>query len=142
MHGNDKNFLSLKKKENKIYCSVRKIWLIRTPEEEVRQHFILWLNETLHYPLALMQVEKKINQSVAHRFDLFIQAKKKIILAEFKAPKVAIDQSVLNQIIRYQPEVNADYFLLSNGLGTFVFYVDKENRRIKTLENLPSYHNL
>ncbi|MCT7903936.1 MAG: type I restriction enzyme HsdR N-terminal domain-containing protein [Candidatus Ornithobacterium hominis] len=142
MEDDAKNFLSLEKKGNKIYCAARKIWLVRTPEEEVRQHFILWLSQELGYPISLMQAEKKVNQRVAHRFDLFIQAKQKIILCEFKAPKIIIDQSVLNQIIRYQPQVNADYFLLSNGVETLIFFVDKKLRKIKALENLPNYHQL
>lgn len=123
----------------KIYCLVRKMWVVKTPEEEVRQYFIKWLSTEKGFPINLMRVEKQIDAGSIYRFDLFIQAKRKIMLCEFKAPHVPINQKVLEQLIRYQKSVKADYFLLSNGVQTFSFFIDKEKRKIEILKDLPTY---
>ncbi|HDR50915.1 MAG TPA: restriction endonuclease subunit R, partial [Mariniphaga anaerophila] len=43
-----------------IFDSVRKRFVLLTPEEWVRQHFMRYLNEEKKYPESLMAVEKQI----------------------------------------------------------------------------------
>ncbi len=45
-----------------ILCPVRKRWKRATPEEVVRQCFILWIQETLHYPLTRIGVEERLQR--------------------------------------------------------------------------------
>lgn len=40
-----------------IYCAKREKWLRAKPEEVVRQLFLVWIQETLKYPLARIAVE-------------------------------------------------------------------------------------
>ena len=52
----------IKNEEGKesIFCIIRKKWYLLTPEEWVRQNFILSLIHVLAYPAALIAVEKRI----------------------------------------------------------------------------------
>jgi len=40
-----------------IWCAKRERWLRAKPEEVVRQVFLVWIQETLKYPLRRLQVE-------------------------------------------------------------------------------------
>ena len=41
-------------KDGKIFSHIRKMWLVKTPEEEVRQTFIVELVNKYGYPLEVM----------------------------------------------------------------------------------------
>jgi type I restriction enzyme M protein len=45
-----------------IFCEVRKRWRKATPEEVVRQCFILWIVENLKFPLSRLQVEHRMQR--------------------------------------------------------------------------------
>ena len=67
--------LPIKSKENKtfIFDSLRKKWLILSPEEWVRQHCIRYLIEYKGYPLGSIQVEKKlIVNRIEKRYDIIV----------------------------------------------------------------------
>ena len=56
-----------------IFCIIRKRWMIITPEEWVRQNFLLYLINVLHYPASLIAVEKQlISAAVKKRFDIVV----------------------------------------------------------------------
>ena len=44
----------------RIFDPVRKIWLLLTPEEWVRQSFLMYMHHINHYPLSLTETEKHI----------------------------------------------------------------------------------
>ena len=50
----------IKKEEGKefIFDTLRKKWLLLTPEEWVRQNFVQYLIRTKNYPSALIALEK------------------------------------------------------------------------------------
>ena len=67
--------LLVKSKENKsfIFDSIRKKWLILSPEEWVRQHCIHYLIDYKRYPLGLIQVEKKLKvNNLERRYDIIV----------------------------------------------------------------------
>lgn len=43
--------------KSEIYCAKRKRWLRAKPEEVVRQMFLVWVVQTLKYPMSRIQVE-------------------------------------------------------------------------------------
>jgi hypothetical protein len=45
-----------------IFCEVRKRWRKATPEEVVRQCFILWIVENLKFPISRLQVEHRMQR--------------------------------------------------------------------------------
>lgn len=104
-----------------IWDSVRRMFLVLTPEEWVRQHILGYLIDHLHYlPQQISLEHPVILNGMAQRADIVVFGNdaKAEILVECKAPDVAITETVLAQAVRYNSVVSARYILLSNGLET------------------------
>ncbi len=123
-----------------IFDPLRKKFVALTPEEWVRQHWIQYMIQDLNYPKGRMCSEISLNvNGTSKRADLAIfdrDGKAQLIL-ECKAPEVNIDQSTLDQILRYNLPLKARYFILSNGKEHHAFEL-LENGDIKALEELPA----
>jgi hypothetical protein len=95
----------------------------------------------MQYPASLIAVEKKIMVgAMGKRFDVVVYSRehKPWLLAECKAPEVAISESTLHQLLQYQRTVQCHYWLLTNGHQTFCADAcDATN--IKWLNELPAY---
>ena len=103
---------TIKNRENKryIFDVVRKKDILLTPEEWVRQHCLQYLIQEKNYPLSLINVEKKLKvYSRDKRYDIIVYTTqgKVTLLVECKAPHVAIDQDVFDQIARYNLSANS-----------------------------------
>ncbi|HHV40520.1 MAG: type I restriction enzyme HsdR N-terminal domain-containing protein [Bacteroidales bacterium] len=128
---------------SQIYCVVRKKWVDRTPEEEVRQHIIKYLNAACDIPLHLMVCEYPIKH-LGHRADLVVHNRNGLpfILAEFKAPAVVLNNNVLEQIRRYNETLRAAYLLISNGITTLFWIFNKKTNRYEPMKNIPPFEEL
>ncbi|MEL6674979.1 MAG: type I restriction enzyme HsdR N-terminal domain-containing protein [Bacteroidota bacterium] len=110
--------------QEKIWDIVRKRWFVSQPEEEVRQHVLHFLAQDKGIPLSRIGVEKEIRyQQLRKRFDIvvFDRSGKPFLLIECKAPEVPINQNTLNQIARYNVNLQAPHLLLTNGHQWLVF---------------------
>lgn len=128
----------LKKQKDKTYIfdEVRKKWLLLTPEEWVRQHLVNFLIHVKKYPISLISVEKEIVlNDLKKRYDLVIYNKQlnPVIIIECKAPYIELDQSVVEQALRYNLIIKASYLMLSNGVSDITF--NNSNMQV----NLPDY---
>jgi hypothetical protein len=136
-----------KNSENRvaIFDSIRKKFIILTPEEWVRQHVVRYLLEEKKYPISHINVEKiiKIN-GLTKRYDIVVfQPDGKIfLLIECKAPGVAISQSTFDQIARYNMTADAAYMMVTNGLNHYFCQMDHEQEKYIFLQNLPEYKSL
>ena len=125
-----------------VFDQVRKKYLVLTPEEWVRQHFIHYLNQEKNYPLGLMGVEKMVKYNgMQTRADIVLYAAdgKPNMIVECKAPNVKIKQDTFNQIAKYNFKLKAKYLVLTNGIQHFCCQMDYETNGIKFLEEIPSY---
>ncbi|MES2873148.1 MAG: type I restriction enzyme HsdR N-terminal domain-containing protein, partial [Bacteroidota bacterium] len=110
----------LKQENNTTYIfdGVRKKFLVLTPEEWVRQHFVQFLIQEKKYPRTLIKLEGglKLN-SLQKRSDilLFNSSGEKIILVECKAPSIKITQATFDQVARYNFVHQVKYLVVSNG---------------------------
>jgi hypothetical protein len=107
-----------------IFDSIRNKWIVLTPEEWVRQNFLNYLVNALHYPKALIAVEKEINiGDVKKRFDIIVYNKntQPWMLIECKEMNVALSQRVLTQIINYNVPIKANFLVLTNGVNCMAF---------------------
>lgn len=133
------------KKQNEkylIFDSQRKRYVSLTPEEWVRQHFIRFLIEEKGFPPALLAVEKQlIVNGLQKRCDavLFNREAQPVLIIEFKAPTVAINQNTFDQVAVYNSGLNVDYFIISNGLEHYCCKVNKETQNYDFLTELPGY---
>lgn len=125
-----------------IFDQVRKKYLILTPEEWVRQHFINFLNVTFNYPLSLMTVEQPLKyHSMNKRADIicYNELGKKILMVECKAPTVKLNQLVFDQIARYNFELKLPFLVVTNGINHYCCAIDHYNLRYEFIENIPIY---
>jgi hypothetical protein len=128
-----------------IFDGFRKKWVVLTPEEWVRQNMLMYLTVEKAYPRSMMAVEKKVMiNGLSQRFDLLIYDRKgsPLVVAEFKAPGVEINQSVLDQVVRYNGTLRAPYVLVSNGLSHFVGLSGAASGNAIYLNEIPGYPDI
>lgn len=106
-----------------IFCAIRKKWMVLTPEEWVRQNLILFLIEVMHYPASLMAVEKQLLLGdLKKRFDLVVYKNElPFMLVECKEMNVPISQKTLDQVLRYNINLQAGFFIITNGTACYGF---------------------
>lgn len=125
-----------------IWESIRKSWIILTPEEWVRQNLIRYFVDVLAYPAGLMQIECKIMVGkVNKRFDLVVMDKnlKPWLICECKAPGIPIRQSTLEQAGIYNSELKCPYLAVTNGLKHYCYEIDFLSSNFKNIGNYPNY---
>ena len=128
--------------EHRIFDSIRRKYILLTPEEWVRQHFINFMVIEKKYPAALMAVETghKYN-TLQNRSDILVYNKygQPWMLVECKAPAVNLTEEVLHQALRYNLVLNVQYIVITNGLQ---HYCMKQNdRSFVFVDDLPDWDN-
>lgn len=100
-----------------IFCMIRKRWFSITPEEWVRQNFLLYLTDTLNYSASLIAVEKTITVGeMKKRFDIVVyQNAEPWMLVECKEQNISLNPETLLQALRYHSELSVEYIVLTNG---------------------------
>lgn len=128
-----------------IFDVLRRRYVALTPEEWVRQHFVHYLIEHKGYPKGLLanEVELRVGEKNL-RCDtvLYDKALHPKIIAEYKAPDIAITQKVFNQITVYNMLLHVDYLIVSNGMQHYCCQMDYEQNRYTFLSDIPCYDNL
>ena len=129
--------------QTQVFDAIRKIHVILTPEEWVRQHVIHFLISEKGYPQGLIEVEKNIKLfNTEKRVDILVRDTqlKPLLLIECKSTDVQLKQAEVNQLARYQITLQSPYCMLTNGLQHFVM----QYRDAKTifLPDLPAYGEL
>lgn len=122
-----------------IFDDIRKIWLLLTEEEWVRQNFVNYLTTQLNYPSTVIAVEKEISlNDLKKRFDILVYDKqhKPWMLIECKEPKVNLSEDVLQQVLRYNISVPVEYIVITNGTTTVGW---KKEIGLKLLGEMPEW---
>ena len=110
----------IKQEEGKdfIFDSLRKKWLLLTPEEWVRQNFIQYLVQVKKVPATLIAIEKEIMLGeLKKRFDILVYDvdHKPWMMVECKATSIPLDETVLQQVLRYNSSVPVEFIVITNG---------------------------
>lgn len=102
-----------------VFDNLRRKWLVLTPEEWVRQHFVNYLINRLGYPASFManEVGLKLN-GTRRRCDTVIYSRdlRPVCIVEYKRTTVEITRHVFDQIARYNSVLGAVFLIVSNGL--------------------------
>ena len=112
----------LRNGQTEVWDALRGIYLVLTPEEWVRQHLIAYLSTHCGVqPLRIVQEYPVRLNGQAQRADVVVvdDAARPLLLAECKAPDVAVDRTVFGQAARYNSVLGARYLVLTNGLTHF-----------------------
>ena len=101
-----------------VHDPVRRRWVALTPEEGVRQRLLADLL-ALGYPAGLLAVERGLRYGgKTWRADVvaYDRAQRTVLLAECKAPGVAVSQTTFDQLARYNAVLGALALVVDNGL--------------------------
>lgn len=125
-----------------IFDALRRKYVLLTPEEWVRQHFLHYLLNQLRYPKSLISVERGTTYNkLQKRTDICIYNNlgQPHLLVECKAAYVPITQEVVKQVSTYNLALQAKYVAITNGLQHFCWEVDFETRRYTPLQEIPVF---
>jgi type I site-specific restriction-modification system R (restriction) subunit len=101
-----------------VWDIVRNKWVALTPEEFVRQHVIHFFIHDLNFPKGRIGVETEVVfHGMKRRADLVLYTREAfpLLISEFKAPTVKIEEAVLSQTLRYNSVLKAPWLFISNG---------------------------
>lgn len=124
---------------------LRKKWLVMTPEEWVRQHFVGYLISDREVPATRIANEIAIElNGTSKRCDsvVFGPDLKPVAIVEYKAPQIEINQKVFDQILRYNLVLKVRHLIVSNGLVHVCCRIDTENHSYAFLREIPRYGDL
>jgi hypothetical protein len=134
----------LKKAEDRVWIFdvLRKKYLVLTPEEWVRQHFVHHLINDLGYPRALIRLEGGLSYNqLSKRSDIVVFDRQGApwMVIECKAPTQPINQSTLRQASVYNTTLRASYLVVTNGLAHYYFGINWQENKTERLEVMPAY---
>lgn len=123
-----------------LFDTIRKRWLLLTPEEWVRQNFIQYLVQVKNYPVTLIALEKMIRLGeLRKRFDILVydSSHKPFMMVECKAPLIALNEDVLQQVLRYNIPVPVEYMIITNGDRTMGWR--KTSKGLELVNEIPAF---
>ena len=94
----------------------------------------------MHYPASLIAVEKQLLLGdVKKRFDIVVYDKetKPFMMIECKEMNVSLSENVLQQVLRYNTNIQARFLIITNGSHCFGF--EKMNDRFVEINAMPSF---
>ena len=128
-----------------IFDPIRKKFIVLTPEEWVRQHFVNYLTNHLGYPASLIRVESgtQYNQK-AKRTDVLVYDPelKPLVLVECKAAHVPINQATFDQASIYNKTLQAQILICTNGMVHYACRYEAETGKMVFLDHMPAYADL
>ncbi|MEO6832920.1 MAG: type I restriction enzyme HsdR N-terminal domain-containing protein [Chitinophagaceae bacterium] len=129
--------------QTEVWDIIRKAWFKLTPEEHVRQLLLQHFIEVNNYPPSVIAVERSVQYGESRlRFDIAVYHRDNFqpwLLVECKAPEIPIDETVLQQLLRYHNKLpECSFWLITNGHQSFCADArDKAN--ILWMDRLPTY---
>ena len=123
-----------------IFCLIRKRWMVLTPEEWVRQNFLAYLISVLKYPATLIAVEKEISLGELNkRFDILVYngLHQPWMMIECKEPEVGLNETVLQQALRYHISIPVEIIIITNGGSTIGW--KKEGGELMMIKDFPAW---
>ncbi len=136
--------LKIIKKEGKelVFDIFRKRYVILSPEEWVRQHFLWWLKTHKGFPASLIIVEASLQYNrMQKRADaiVFGPERKPVMIIECKSAEQKITQDVFDQIARYNYPFGVPVLAVTNGLEHYCCVRDTRAGKWRFLDEVPDY---
>jgi len=129
----------------KIFDLVRKKYVMLTPEEWVRQNFIMYIIKEKKVPESHIKIESSLQiNSLIKRTDAVVYNKNMELsaLIEFKAPDVKIDMKVFEQINIYNSGLKTQFLIVTNGITHYFAQINYEKEKIFFVNDFPLYEAL
>lgn len=128
---------------NTLWDPLRRKEVAATPEERVRQWFILQLRDVFKVPMHMMMSECALMfGGKRYRADILVYDRKGAPLAvvECKRPSVNLDAQVVEQAMRYNAVLGVRYIILTNGNLTYLYRL--EAGRFVPCGSVPEYEEM
>jgi hypothetical protein len=128
-----------------ILDTLRRKYVRLTPEEWVRQNFIQYLIREGNYPPGLIGVEVMFTLNrMKRRVDILIHNRRgePVMIVECKAPDIKINDSVFDQIVKYNMTLKVPYIIVTNGINHFACKIDHQQNKYEFLYVIPLYEDL
>ena len=121
---------------------IRKKYIVLTPEEWVRQHFVNYLILDLHYPKSLFKIESGLKfNHMQKRSDILIHDRTGApwMLVECKSPDIKLTQKAFNQIAVYNMTIGAKYLAVTNGMAHYCCVAGVPGQPAVFLDDFPVF---
>ena len=131
----------LKQKADQIWDPLRRKYILCTPEEWVRQHFISFLVTDKKYPIGRMVSEYKVVYNAMNKrcdIAIFDENSRPQVIVECKAPHIKITEDTFYQVAKYAHVLKAPLLILTNGLEHYAALVEPTEGQITYIEEIPS----
>lgn len=135
-----------------IYDTIRKKFVLLTPEEIVRQKVVLYLMNDLNVPLSALDEEislKYYKFDSKKRPDILVLGKNidtgdvsPVVVIECKAPNICLSDEVIEQALFYADSLQSEYMLITNGTKHIICKYNYETNRYDDIDELPKYENM
>ncbi|MBV6644380.1 MAG: type I restriction enzyme HsdR N-terminal domain-containing protein [Cyclobacteriaceae bacterium] len=125
-----------------VWDIIRKKFIILTPEEWVRQHFLHLMIDHLNYPGSWIKVESGLKYfKSTKRTDILLLKRdgSPFLLVECKSADSKLNQTTLKQIATYNKSLQAPYIAITNGLKHFIWKLDFRNASYQSHTQFPAY---
>lgn len=127
----------------RLWDILREKWIVVTPEEWVRQHFVNYLINYCGFPRSMMANEVGlVLNGTKRRCDtvIYTRSMQPLCIVEYKRPSVKITREVFDQIARYNSVIYAPFLIVSNGLTHYCCQFTGSTYRF--LPSIPSYDDM
>ena len=126
-----------------IWDPLRRKEVAATPEERVRQWFIIQLRDTFGVPEHMMNSEVGFKFGAkSWRADILVydRAGKPLAVVECKRPDVALDAHVIEQAMRYNSVLGVRYLFVTNGHLTYLYTLEGDT--FVPLDRIPAFEEM
>ena len=126
-----------------IWDPLRRKEVAATPEERVRQWFIIQLRDAFGVPEHMMMSEVGFRFGAKNwRADIVVydRAAAPLAVVECKRPDVALDARVLEQAMRYNSVLGVSFLFVTNGKMTYLYRLEGET--FVPMDSVPTYEEM
>lgn len=129
----------------RIFCILRRKFVILTPEELLRQKFVSWMINEKNYPVSLMANEVSINlNGLQRRCDTVVYTSNQtpLMIIEYKASNIKITQKVFDQIAKYNMVLQTSWLVVTNGITNYCCRMYPQKGSYEFVNNFPAYDDI
>ncbi len=126
-----------------MWDPLRRKEVAETPEEQVRQWFIVQLRDVFKVPVHQMMSEVGMAFGrKKYRADILVYAPGGVPLAvvECKRPDVDLDSAVLEQAMRYNMVLGVSWLIVTNGARTLIYC--RHGMQFVPYGSIPDYESM
>ena len=125
-----------------IFDAFRRKYVVLTPEEWVRQHFLQYLVQDQGFPASLIAVEKEFSfNRMKKRTDILVHNRQgePVLLVECKSPSVPVTREVFDQIGLYNLSYKVPWLVVTNGMKHYCCKLNEDRAEYEFADRLPNW---